>query len=198
MLFRHLCSRACYIGCLLFLASNSAFANIEVIYPNINGLKDKSFGFKALQLALDTQGIEYKLTIAEQAVTNARVRKLIGEKKISIADFGTSAEYEQQLNAIYFPIDMGLNGWRLLVIHKQNQQKFSYVQEKADLQYAVLAQEAGWNDTRVLRHNQLQVYEASSLGNLFLMARRKRIDAIPLGLNEAHSLLRNINCPLTI
>jgi len=184
------------LSCLLLLITcNPTFAEIEVIYPNVNGLQDKSFGYKALELALEHQGVKYKLTVAKQAVTNARIRKLIYEKKVSIADFGTSKNYEEQLKAIYFPIDMGLNGWRLLVTHKQNQHKFSYVKDVADLQYAVLAHEAGWNYTRILRHNQLQIYEASNLRSLFMMAQKKRIDGIPLGLNEAHSLLDKYQLP---
>lgn len=41
----------------------------------------------------------------------------------------------------------------------------------------------------ILRHNGLKVYEALGLKSLLMMAARRRVDAVPLGINEAHGLV---------
>ena len=130
----------CFI--LIWVYTTHASATMVITYPNTQGKAENAFGYQVLKLALDTMDVDYELILTQQGLTQGRTRKLIIENKVSIADFGSSAEDEALLLPIYFPIDMGLNGWRLLVTHKQNQNTFSYVKDAEDLQYAVLAQGA--------------------------------------------------------
>ena len=120
---------------LLFLIifTSNAYAQLKVIYPNVNGEGMDSFGYSVLKLALEKSGREFELTLNTFDVNNARIRILIKQKKISISDFGTSVDFEQEFLPIYFPIDLGLNGWRIFLIHKKNRNKFRKISTLKDL-----------------------------------------------------------------
>ena len=92
------------------------------------------FGYAALKLALEESGVDYELQINPSKVTNERIRSMMREKIINIADFGTNPEFEKEWRSIYFPIDLGLNGWRIFLIHKYDRARFSKVKTLKDLQ----------------------------------------------------------------
>lgn len=168
---------------------NPTFAQLKVIYPNVNGQGDQSFGYAALKLALENSGTDFELTVSSTPMNNARTREQIKEKKISISDFGTSAEFENDLLPIYFPIDLGLNGWRIFLIHKDKQMEFEKIKTIGDLRKKKAGQGIGWSDTAILETAGLSVYRANDIQNLVKMVENKRLDFFPLGANEVHSLL---------
>lgn len=162
---------------------------LEVTYPNINGLGEKSFGYAVLKLALDNSGRSYKLGVNDWTLTNERIRILIKDKKISIADFGTSRKFENELLPIYFPIDLGLNGWRVFLIHQDNQSAFDNIKTLKELREKTAGQGRGWADTEILRNARLSVVESKNVENIIKMVGAKRFDYFPLGANEVYFLL---------
>jgi len=185
--------RECVIKSILLLIccllSMPLAAQLDVVYPNVNGKGEQQLGYAVLKLALEKSGQAYTLKVSELQVNNARIRKLIQSGVFSISDFGSSAEYQQQLQPIPFPIDLGLNGWRVLVIYRGQQARFTGVNSPASLSHLLAGQGLGWADTAILRRAGLKVAEVSSLDNLFSMVERKRLDYLPLGVNEAEDLL---------
>jgi len=169
----------------------NAAEKIKVIYPNVNSDGKNLFGYAVLKLALENSGHEFELLITQSNPNNARARQLIKNKKISISDFGTSAQFEEELLPIYFPIDLGLNGWRIFVIQKYSQIKFNKVNSLSDLHLYKAGQGIGWSDIKILKNSNLRVEEAPNLANLFKMLDRQRFDYFPLGANEAHFLLQS-------
>ena len=116
--------------CLILMAtvfSTNVMAQMKVIYPNVNKQGENMFGYSALKLALENSGKDFELHITEAGVNDARIRRMLRSKEISIADFGTSAEFEQEFYPIYFPIDLGLNGWRIFLIHKESRSQFEKI-----------------------------------------------------------------------
>jgi len=179
-----------YLFYLILVAfSNHASAQLNVIYPNVNGIGEHTFGYAVLQLALENSGRNFTLKVSNVDVNNARIRIMLQQNKISISDFGTSPEYEQDLLPIYFPIDMGLNGWRIFLIHRDAQFQFENIGTIEDLRKKSLGQGLGWSDIEVLENAGLNVEQAPNLTNLFKMTENKRFDCFPLGANEVHSLL---------
>lgn len=174
---------------MLFVASIHGKEPLQVIYPNINGLGEKSFGYEVLKLALENSGTNYRLEMNNRTSTNERIRILIKNKKISIADFGTNEAYENDLLPIYFPIDLGLNGWRIFLIHQENQAAFNNIKTLKDLRQKIAGQGRGWADTEILRNARLSVVESKNVENIIKMLGAKRFDYFPLGVNEAHFLL---------
>jgi hypothetical protein len=181
---------------LSFFISNS-FAQLRVVYPNINQMGENTFGFAVLKLALENSGIEYELTVSKTIANNERIRHMLLDKEISISDFGTCPQFEEILQPIYFPIDMGLNGWRIFLVHNENLQNFKDFKTINDLQSLKAGQGVGWADAEILENAGLHVEKASLLSSLFAMTERKRFDYFPLGANEVHSLLDQYkqHCP---
>jgi hypothetical protein len=185
---------------ILTVFVNNSNAQMKIIYPNVNEVGKKSFGYAVLKLALDSSGEDFDLNVSRTRVNNARIRKMIHQKIISIADFGTGAEFEQELLPIYFPIDLGLNGWRIFLIHKDKQSEFAKIKTIAGLKKMTAGQGNLWSDVKILENAGLKVYQVSSLTSLFRMTEKKRFDYFPLGANEVHSLLDQFqeNCPNVI
>lgn len=169
--------------------STSALAQLTVIYPNVNKQGKSLFGYAALKLALENSGRDFDLQISKSEPNDARIRKMLKDKIISIADFGTSSEFEKEFSPVYFPIDLGLNGWRIFLIHKDNQTQFARINTIEDLKTKTAGQGIGWSDVDILKNAGLNVVTAPHIDNIIKMTNRKRFDFFPLGANEAHSLL---------
>lgn len=172
---------------LFVLSSIQASGRMKVIYPssvNLTGVD--GFAFSALSLALKESGEEYQLDVSNIKMNQKRIRTKILKGSISIVDLGTSREIEEELQAIYFPIDLGTLGWRLFVIRQESQKDFSQVKTLDQLSQYVAGQGIGWADTRILREAGLKVTEASHLDDIFQKMIGRKIDYFPLGANEVH------------
>ena len=182
------------VMCLFLFAFSVLFSvgtmgRIMVVYPNVNGDGVNLFGYAALKLALDNSGVDFDLTVSNYHVSPLRIRKLIKDNKVSIADFGTSKEFENEFLPIYIPIDLGFSGWRIFVINSKNQSIFNQIKTMENLREKVAGQGRGWSDISILNNAGLKVVEAPNIINIFKMLDSNRFDYFPLGANEAHYLL---------
>ena len=178
--------------CIILMAtvfSTDVMAQLKVIYPNVNRQGKDLFGYSALKLALENSGKDFDLRVTQAGVNDTRIRRMLRSKTISIADFGTSAEFEQEFCPIYFPIDLGLNGWRIFLIHKENRSLFAQINTVEGLRTKTAGQGIGWADVEILENAGLKVVTSSHIENLIGMVEAKHFDYFPLGANEAHSLL---------
>lgn len=184
-------SRYCWL--LLALLTFKVFAgSTPVRYPNINGLGREGLGYRALELALRKSGEPYspQLVLGSNTANNDRIRHMLEKDEVDVVDFGTSPEFEQRYAAVYFPIDRGLNGWRLLLIRQQDRSRFEQVQSLAQLAHFTAGQGQGWPDTEILRNAGLPVVTLPILQNLFPTLAAARFDYVPLGVNEIYGLLQ--------
>ena len=166
----------------------AAHAELRVVYPNEEGRAGHNYGAQVLALALAKSGVPYTLTIHPARVNQERARVMIEEGQISVYDFGTSAEFEQRLLPVYFPIDRGLLGYRLCVIHRDNADAFARIHALEQLREKTAGQGVNWADTAILRHAGITVHVAP-WESLFQMVESKRFDFFPLGASEASTLL---------
>lgn len=162
---------------------------LSVIYPNLDGLGEGSLGYRVLRLALEKSGRAFQLALTPEPTTHVRARQQLMLGEIDVVDFGTSADFEHRFQALYFPIDRGLNGWRLFVIRDQSQARFASVRDLAGLRQFSLGQGHDWSDVAVLQAAGLKVQQAGSMQSLFRMLSAGRFDAVPLGLNEVQDLM---------
>ncbi len=172
-----------FLFLILILFNN--YSQIKINYPNINGLGKTTFSYAALVLALENSGVAFEIVLRDYNVSDSSFRQMLHQGKIDVADFGTSKEFENDFLPIYIPIDYGLNGWRLFIIHNDNIEKFSNVDTLQDLQNYVAGQGLEWSDVKILRRANIEVTEAPKLDQLFGMIEKKRFDFLPLG---AHSI----------
>src|SRR5262249_1049947 len=166
----------------------SAYAELRVVYPNEEGAAGQNYGAQVLALALAKSGGPYTLTIHPAKVNQERARVMIEEGEISVYDFGTSADFEQRLLPVYFPIDRGLLGYRLFVIHRDNADAFARINSLEQLREKTARQGVNWSDTPNLAHAGITVHVAP-WESLFKMTESKRFDFFPLGASEVYTLL---------
>ncbi len=148
------------------------------------------YRIKLLELALsNTEGEwgPYKLIADTRNITQGRGSLLLEQNKgIDIASFPTSYEREKRFTPIRIPILQGILGYRVLLIHKDNQKKFSNINSLEQLKTNHTAGFGEqWADLKILKSNQLPVSGIPQYELLFAMLNKKRFDYFPRGINEA-------------
>ena len=177
-------------------------AQTQVIhYIKSDGDQDNrhEYYIKLLRLALDkgaTDPANIVLKPTSSYMSQSRAfHQLINGDNIDVIWNGTSIEREKDLLPIRIPLIKGLIGYRVLVIHKKNQQKFSAISSIDDLKNYSAGQVNDWPDTEILRANHLKVVTASTYLGLFNMLLSYRFDYLPRGVNEAGRELEARNNP---
>lgn len=105
---------------------------------------------------------------------------------VDIANVATSAEREEFLTAIPFPVDGGLLGFRVCVVLPESLPKFAGIKNLDDLRASQIwiGQGSHWPDTPVLEANGIPVVTHSRYEILFGMLRNKRFDCFARGVSE--------------
>lgn len=96
----------------------------------------------------------------------------------------TTKEREQLLRPIRVPMFKGMIGWRILMIRREDQHKYSKVNSLKDLAKFKAGQGNRWPDAEILRANGLPVVLGSGTDNLYKMLPGKRFDYFPRGIHE--------------
>lgn len=161
----------------------------EINYPNLHGIGKSSIGFAVLELALEKSGEDYQLVFDNRKVEWGRATFMLESGQIDVVDGGYAPEREERFVQIYLPLEMGLLGWRVFIIHKETAKRLASVQTVEDLKSFTFGQGLGWSDIAILEHAGLTVITGTKLENLVNMVRAKRFDILPLGANEAYWFL---------
>ncbi|MCX4029935.1 transporter substrate-binding domain-containing protein [Endozoicomonas sp. SM1973] len=178
-----------YYLLMCWLIFPSAFAGLKVVYPNIDGIGAESIGYSVLKLALEKSGQAHELSVYGPTVNQQRARDLVEQGQLSLFDTGFQEGLDQRFDPIYLPIDRGILGWRLFIIHKDNQEKFANIKSLKDLQQYIAGQGKGWGDIVVIENAGIKVKTAGKIPSLIKMVGGKRFDFFPLGANEVYSFL---------
>lgn len=164
-------------------------AQTVVTYPNIDGLGTQAIGYKVLELILGKGGKPYQLQVAVPPVNQNRARAELEEGNISVLDTGIQSDLESRFDPIYLPMDRGVLGWRLFIVHKDSVGDFSKIKGIEDLRKKTAGQGQGWGDIAILESAGLKVQTSASIENLTQMVGGKRFDFLPLGANEVYGFL---------
>lgn len=154
-------------------------------YPNINGQGKESINYAILNLALEKSGKDYNVVQLQYKVNDVTQRTMLEEGKIDIADFGTSKEWEEKFLPVYFPIDLGLNGWRLLFLHRDNGDLFSNVKSLDQLRKYKTGLGENWADIKIFEDSGITVLQAPQISNLMAMLNNKRFDYFSLSAQNS-------------
>lgn len=176
--------------CLSLLASPARGAPpLEVIYPRVEERPQDAYGYQLLELALRKNGEPYALRLSAQPMGPERARRELQEGRVSVLDFGVSPEFEERFEAVYFPIDLGLSGYRRLIVRSERAAEFGRLRERSALRRYKAGQGPGWADTRILMQSGIQV-DTAPFDALFRMLEARRFDFFPLGIEEAEDQLQ--------
>jgi len=174
-----------FLCCFSFYHLNA----LNIVIPRTsNNVERDSYEIGLIKLILDKAGEPYTLTRTSRIYTQSRVIKsLENNDKISMYWMGTSKELEKKLLPIRVPLAFGILGYRVFIIHKNQQTKFDKITTLRDLQKLNGVQGLGWSDNEILEYSGLKQHQ-NSYENIFKMVNHgSRIDYFSRGLNEAFS-----------
>ncbi|SFV01492.1 substrate-binding periplasmic protein [Pseudoduganella namucuonensis] len=174
------------VGLLLTMAP--AWCALNVVYPRIDERPPDDYGYKVLELALAKSGVPHALSMSKVKMNQERARLLLERGEISVLDAGVSADFEARYDPVYFPLDRGLSGYRLLLIHKERAPDFARIRTLGQLAEMTAGQGPGWADIKILSAAGIGV-KTAEFASLFRMVNAKRIDFYPLGADEILPLL---------
>lgn len=178
-----------FFSCLTaLLLSQYCWATQQAIYPRGEAAGDgrQKYPIRLLETCAKHLSGTISFSPSKLRMQQGRALKLL-EQKNSIIDVAwtlTSTEREQKLLPIRIPIDRGLIGWRLLLIHQDQLDRFNSITSLEQLAQLRAGQGHDWPDTPILRHNQLNVAINHSYAGLFEMLKHKYIDYFPRSLME--------------
>lgn len=131
----------------------------------------------------DNEAID--LIFSPREYTQARwVNMLQHDKSNFVIWTMTSKERETQLRPIRIPLFKGLFGYRVLLIRKDEQERFDGITTVGDLARLLGGQGVYWPDTQILQTNGLRVTTAETTDTLYRMINAKRFDYFPRGVSE--------------
>jgi len=143
-----------------------------------------SYPIALLHLAIEKSGTDYQLVPSGQVMSQHRTLRQLGSSNgLDVVWTMTSPEREQELRPIRIPIDRGLIGWRLLLIHQDNEEKIKQLDEK-QLKTSLSVQGSDWPDYPILKANQFKVLGSGDFDGMFKMLQAKRIDYFPRSVTE--------------
>ncbi|WP_100751939.1 hypothetical protein [Vibrio salilacus] len=179
------------VGLMVVVCMTSALASgQEVKYPNIDGIGKESIGLAVLELALSKSGTDYTVTVDKRSVNQNRARIMVEAGELDVFDTGFQKELEQRFLPIYLPLEMGLLGWRVPIVHKDTEAKLANVKDLKQLTQFSVGQGQGWGDIPILENAGFKVVTASQIENLIKMVDGQRFDLFPLGATEVYQFLQ--------
>ncbi|WP_231591704.1 transporter substrate-binding domain-containing protein [Cellvibrio sp. pealriver] len=149
----------------------------------INDNDRYAFAMATLALSYVDKNIQLQADSSEEK-TLPRVMSEIDSGQLDIFWTATDKDKEQDFLPVRIPLYKGMFGYRIFIIHKNNQYKFNAINNLSDLKSISLGQGRTWADTSILEANGLHVVKVSKFPSLLYMVDGQRFDAFPRGIHE--------------
>jgi hypothetical protein len=156
--------------------------------PETAGDQRYAYHWRVLRAALEITRGKYGDYVLEpgpvmsEKLQVVEIRRPRGALNTMVLD--ATEEMERALLPVKIPIDKGLLGYRVLLIHAEDQARFSGVQSLEQLRQFRFGQQREWSDVAIYQAAGLNVVAGSSYEGLFSMLMRRRFDAFGRGLTE--------------
>jgi len=170
-----------FLSCLLlFLLQFNLFggkaraADLEVIIRDPSAYEDRHARYinETLAKALQKSGVQARFVVAKSDFSRKRLlRELISGDSIHVVAHAPRPGWEEQLLTVRVPLHKGLQGIRLFLINKRDQQNLSEVKTLKDLQRFPTGSGEQWSITPVLRESGFHVVTAEGQRELYEMLR---------------------------
>lgn len=143
---------------------------------------------KLLALALKKSanpGERFIIDYHDISSSTERMRALLkANRDLDVIWSATNAEREEVFRAIPIHITKGINEYRLLLIRTSDREHFANIKTVDDLKAFKAGTGIYWEDTKVMRANQLPYATFLNINTMFKMLAAKRFDYISRGTNE--------------
>ncbi len=112
------------------------------------------------------------------------VADLKHNKTVNVIWHGTNLQRERDLIAVPISLTKELNEYRILLIRKEDQEKFSKVKNLNDLRKFTAGSAIDWPSKNILQHNNLPVIAVANTSLLYTMLKMKRFDYMSRNMFE--------------
>lgn len=179
---------------ILLLAATAGQGGVPMRYlhpaPESDGDVRYDYQWKILRTALERTRAgwgDYLLQPGPRMTERRQVEELqAGSRLITVMYLDTTPERELSLWPVRIPVDLGLVGYRVLLVRREDLERFAgaAVRSVDDLRRFTYGQGQDWTDVAILQYNGLKVVTGSDYEGLFDMAASGRFDALPRGAGE--------------
>ncbi len=176
---------------LTLLMMSLSVLPLDIYHMNINNEKDQLI-LQVLKLALSKSQEKYQYIESSNLNANlVRNKSKLKKGTLSVLWAGTSYTLENDLRAIKIPVLKGMLGHRLMIIRKNDQEKFLKIKQISNLTQLTAGQGTFWEDAQILRINGIPIVTTTKYQNLFAMLAGGRFDFFPRALHEPWVELKN-------
>ena len=119
--------------------------------------------------------------------------------EITLSMFPARADLDGKLIPVRIPVDLGLLGYRVLLIREGEQPRFDKVNSLTELAGVTFGLGQGWDDVGVMQNAGLKIVQGGTYEGLFRMLAAGRFDAFSRSASEVvqevekrHALLPNL------
>jgi len=170
--------------------SGSDAAVLRIRYPH-NDSPDAVYAHRLeyiealLELVLSQSGEPYTLLpVPTQTVTGNRNSRHLLSGYYDVNWVHTNIQREKALRPVRIPLFKGVTGWRVLLIHSNDQARFSAIDTLAQLKALRAGQGHDWPDTPLLASHSFSMQTSVSRDSLISMLAGQRIDYFPRSVVE--------------
>ncbi len=147
-----------------------------------------SYQWEILRTALERTSRKYGPYRMKPSVTMSERRQVYelenATGRLTVMYLDSTPEHESALIPVRIPVDKNLVGYRIFLIRKDEQPKFSSIKSLADLRKFTFGLGSDWIDVPIYRANHFTVVTGSDYDGLFDMLINKRFDIFSRGANE--------------
>lgn len=182
--------RACACAALALLLGGQALATDVVHWNRPVSETDQRRGYaeQLLVAVLERTRPEFGDYLIDYAPVHMERPRQLSEMKdgelLNVTSNPANADWLRELTAIRIPIDLGLQSWRIALIHRKNQGKLHAVQRAADLKRLRAGANSVWVSAATLKDHGYTVVTGNNYEGLFAMLMADRFDYFPRGVNE--------------
>ncbi|WP_018275818.1 transporter substrate-binding domain-containing protein [Teredinibacter turnerae] len=169
-------------------SSKLSHSELVVHHPTSNNtyfLQRDRYFLRLLQLALDRSGTNYRLApVLLPPMSENRSEKYLQAKRYDVHWMMTNTRHENSLIPVRIPLYKGLIGWRLLLVHREDEADFANVTAVAQLKRKLAVHGLDWPDTGVLVANGFRLRTSLDWMSLFRLLDTHDVDYFPRSVAE--------------
>ncbi len=179
----------CGVGLLLCCATQVMAVDI-VMRPRPDDAKGPRTDFHGIvieEALRRTVPIWGSYEYAPQVPLLARERMLdemLRGEVVNVSVVASQPVWEERLLPIRIPIDMGLSGYRIALVHRDSQARLAAVKDVAELKRLGMGVGTAWSSRKIFEAEGFRTVTGESFNALLQMLMAGRSDYFPRGLNE--------------
>ena len=148
-----------------------------------------SFGWDVVKAALErTRAIygDYTLTTSPDVAQAIRFRHAAkpSDIQVNMAIFTISPDWNDTLLPVRIPLLRGLLGYRLLLVHRKDLDRFGKINSLSDLRQVKIGSVQHWIDTVILQRAGIPVVTGTTYDGLHKMMQAHRFEALSRGVHQ--------------